>query len=41
MAESSQTSSAEKEWKALRARGQVSGVDRVKLRNEVIAFRRS
>jgi WD40 repeat protein/serine/threonine protein kinase len=34
------TSSAEKEWKALRTRGEVRGVDRDKLRNDIIAFRR-
>jgi WD40 repeat protein len=40
IAETSGTSSVEKEWKALRARGETRGGDRVKLRNEVIAFRR-
>ncbi|HEY7327633.1 MAG TPA: protein kinase [Gemmataceae bacterium] len=40
MAESPGASSAEKEWKALRARAETKGVDRTKLRNEIIAFRR-
>lgn len=32
---------ADKEWKRLRSRGEVAGVDRVKFRDEIVAFRRA
>ncbi len=35
------TETADKEWKVLRARGEASGVDRAKWREELLAFRRT
>ncbi len=39
--ESSSSEAADKEWKTLRTRGESSGVDRVKFREDILTFRRT